>query len=193
MFRSPLRLAILLTVSLLASSCLYVSQVVVEKQDLDAGDTSEIKVKTYPVSNAALEEGTTEGYAFVLIGYEGVERGTIKKIDVDGNYGGPFTATRDLNLRNQLLTDCQQDAIPDLDEFDVDEWQAWRTPAEITLEEDKGVKFRHSVSAPADASSGLHRLVIFSGLWLDDDGVPEEGESLCMGLSLIPIQVIGAG
>ena len=187
MIQNSFRLSLLLVVSLLASSCFYVGKVEIEEQDIFPDETTEVKIKLYPASNT---ESAHLGYTFLLIGYVDIDRGTIKKIDAGGHYGGPYTAVRDLDLRNVLLNSCATSAIPDLDEFHADEWQAWRTPVKVMADSGLSIKFRHSVTAPSTVQGGLARLVIYSGQWIDDgDGTPASVEMFCSGLSVVGINI----
>jgi len=89
---------LILALSLLSSACLQIRFFRQDPASLSLGEQGVVRLDLHRVS---LSEQNTNGYTFLLIGWEGADirlDGT-RKFDSQGNFGGPFDKVRDSGPR----------------------------------------------------------------------------------------------
>jgi len=188
MFRSVV--LIVLAFSLVTSACFQIKYFKMTPQALSPGATGAIRLDLHRLSG---DEQNTNGYTFILIGYENtkVKLNAVGQFDVFGNFGGPFTRVNDNALKNHLRTagNCVANGIDAANVTGMTAWRAYRTTAK--MDSTAGgmndpfmlkLKFQRLF---ADNSKRAN-FVVFTGTWadLDDNGVVSGGDAtVCAGIS----------
>ena len=181
MFRSVV--LIVLAFSLVTGACFQIKLFKMTPQALSPGATGTIRLDLHRLSG---NEQNTDGYTFILIGYEHtkVKLNAVGRFDVFGNFDGPFTRMKDGALRNHLRTagNCVANGIDASSITDMTRWRAYRTTAPMDstaggMDEPFMIKLKFQ-RLFADNKSRAD-FVIFSGTWadLDDNGVVSGGDA----------------
>jgi hypothetical protein len=174
--------------ALLLSSCWQISRVSVNRWVISVdADTKSAVTLDLIKSNPEL---TSEGYAFLVIGYDSSQmRNAGRTWDTQGNYGGPFSGVKDGSLRNQLLAGSacslgQDTNLSDL-EGDFPTWIVFRTANQIdfaTVTQDDVLRVKQFFKPANGAITPLPGAFVFvSGWWGDanDNGVVNAFEVQC--------------
>ena len=182
---------LILAVALLTSACFQIRFFRQVPATLAVGEQGAVRLDLHRVS---LAEGNTDGYTFLLIGWEedDLQLDGTREFDQQGNFGGPFARVKDNALRDILLTagNCTANGIDASDITGMTKWRAYRTVT--TMDSTSGqpddpfkITVRFTRLFADDGQRG--DFVIFSGTWADwvggaPNGIPEAAEMVCAGL-----------
>jgi len=176
-------IVLVIALSLLTSGCFQIRSFIQKPKVLANGEVGKVYLQLYQVSQA---EFNTDGYTFILIGYESADL-SIKLVgdfDTKGNYGGPFDAVRDDELRDWLLTspNCAASGIDAADITGMT-WRAYRTADLMDstaggYDEPMTIQFRLKRKFLDAAARG--DFVVFSGTAIQISG--DIAGSVCAGM-----------
>lgn len=129
---------------------------------------------------------------FVLVGYSNVAPRIGRVFDVEGNYGGPWDGVIDNTMKAALLggtSSCEVSGVNVADfSGGATSWFAYRSPVAINQALTDGrMMFQHGIKKPVGATAGeIGTVTVFTGVWSDDgDSIPEAGELVCGGMTLL--------
>jgi len=175
----------LLALTMVLTGCFTLRSWNWTKYKLAPGNTAVVTATLKP----AFPSGSSTGYAVVLVGYKDLVPKEYDKFDTGGNYGGPHEGIRSVSLENFMLSNCSALGVT-IQDFDADQWVAFRTEEEVTATGKKGLNFKHRAGPASNETAIQGALLIVSGLWQDDgDLIAEAFEVTCSGFVIAPMQI----
>jgi len=179
-------LALVLVLALVSASCITIKVWKYSKVIVDPGTKVMLTVKMKPL----FAGDTFNSIPFVLVGYNDMEPGTFKKLDTDGNYGGPYNAVGDATLATLGKAECLSYGVKAGDFTANEGWKAYHTGVKVDITGKLPLMFRHKVGPAGDETAIGGATILFSGIWTDDgNGIAETGEIVCSGMVVAPIEI----
>jgi len=159
--------------AMVMSSCFVMRVVQLTEKSLGPGEQTRYKISLYRVSDA--QDNTA--YTFLLVGLKDLDMSSISKFDQKANFGGPFNATSDTSLRDELTGTTNlcsaggTSAKEIFDSGDMESWHAIRSTVKINSA-NGGFNARNLTKflvtrQGGTSNTGHGEIVIFAGWWTD--------------------------